>query len=315
MNNLEQKCQGVLDNIENVMVGKREVLEEVLICFLAGGHLLLEDVPGVGKTMLARSLAVSSGAKFSRVQCTPDLLPKDITGITVYHQKKEEFKFSPGPIFSQVLLVDEINRATPKTQSGLLESMAEGQVTIDGESRILPEPFFVIATQNPVEFDGTFPLPKAQLDRFMMKTSMGYPGHNDELQILEQVKKEHPIKTLKSITTPEKIVELKEKVREVHVEAKVANYLVEIVSKTRDNPDVKLGASPRGSIDLYHTAQARALIKGRDFVIPEDVKKLAPAVLSHRLVVKSESQLRGTEATNIINKILSKVSVPVIQEE
>ena len=315
MDNFAQTCEEILDNMEEVMVGKREVLEEALTCFLAGGHLLLEDVPGVGKTMLARSLAVSSGAKFRRVQCTPDLLPKDITGITVYHQETEEFEFSPGPIFSQVLLVDEVNRATPKTQSGLLESMAEGQVTIDGETKILPEPFFVIATQNPVEFDGTFPLPKAQLDRFMMKTSMGYPGQDDEVQILEQVKQEHPIKSLQSVTTPEKIEELKKKVRQVHVAEKVANYLVKIVSKTRNHPDIVLGASPRGSIDLYHTAQARALLKGREFVTPDDVKSLAKSVLSHRLVVKSESQLRGTEAENLIDKILKKVSVPVLQEE
>ncbi|MBM7557370.1 AAA family ATPase [Halanaerobacter jeridensis] len=315
MSDFDKICEEILDNMEEVMVGKREVLEEALICFLAGGHLLLEDVPGVGKTMLARSLAVSSGAEFSRVQCTPDLLPKDMTGITVYHQETEEFEFSPGPIFSQVLLVDEINRATPKTQSGLLESMAEGQVSIDGATKILPQPFFVIATQNPVEFDGTFPLPKAQLDRFMMKTSMGYPGQEDEVQILKQVKKKHPIKSLESVTTPEKIEELKKEVRQVHVADKVAEYLVKIVAKTREHPDIVLGASPRGSIDLYHTAQAKALLEGRNFVTPQDVKSLAPSVLSHRLVVKSESQLRGTEAVNLIAKILKKVSVPVLQEE
>ena len=315
MSDFETTCQEILDNMEEVMVGKREVLEEALICFLAGGHLLLEDVPGVGKTMLARSLAVSSGAECSRVQCTTDLLPKDITGITVYHQETEEFEFAPGPIFSQVLLVDEINRATPKTQSGLLESMAEGQVTIEGETKVLPEPFFVIATQNPVEFDGTFPLPKAQLDRFMMKTSMGYPSVEDEVQILEQVRQKHPIKSLESVTTPEKIEKLKEEVREVHVEPKVAEYLVKIVTKTRNHPDIVLGASPRGSIDLYHTAQARALLKGRDFVTPQDIKSLAQSVLSHRLVVKSESQLRGTEADKLIAKILKKVSVPVLQDD
>ena len=314
MAQFQQTCTKILDNIEQVMVGKREVLEETLICFLAGGHLLLEDVPGVGKTMLARSLAISSGADFQRVQCTPDLLPKDITGVSVYRQDTETFEFSPGPIFSQVLLVDEINRATPKTQSGLLESMAENQVTIEGETKELPSPFFVIATQNPVEYDGTFPLPEAQLDRFMMKTSMGYPETEEEVEILEQVKKKHPIYSLDSVSTPEEIEELKEEVRNVHVEEVVAEYMVEIVARTRSHSDILLGASPRGSIDLYHTAQARALLKGRDFVIPEDVKTLAPSVLSHRLIVRSESQLRGQEATKLVKGILQKVSVPTVQE-
>ncbi len=314
MAQFQQTCTKILDNIEQVMVGKREVLEETLICFLAGGHLLLEDVPGVGKTMLARSLAISSGADFQRVQCTPDLLPKDITGVSVYRQDTETFEFSPGPIFSQVLLVDEINRATPKTQSGLLESMAENQVTIEGETKELPSPFFVIATQNPVEYDGTFPLPEAQLDRFMMKTSMGYPETEEEVEILEQVKKKHPIYSLDSVSTPEEIEELKEEVRNVHVEEEVAEYMVEIVARTRSHSDILLGASPRGSIDLYHTAQARALLKGRDFVIPEDVKTLAPSVLSHRLIVRSESQLRGQEATKLVKGILQKVSVPTVQE-
>lgn len=314
MEEFQQTCTKILDNIEEVMVGKREVLEETLICFLAGGHLLLEDVPGVGKTMLARSLAISSGADFQRVQCTPDLLPKDITGVSVYRQDTETFEFSPGPIFSQVLLVDEINRATPKTQSGLLESMAENQVTIEGETKELPSPFFVIATQNPVEYDGTFPLPEAQLDRFMMKTSMGYPETEEEIEILEEVKKKHPIYSLKSVSNPEEIEELKEKVREVHVEEEVAEYMVKIVAQTRNHSDILLGASPRGSIDLYHTAQARALLKGRDFVIPKDVKTLAPSVLSHRLIVRSESQLRGQEATKLVKGILQKVSVPTVQE-
>lgn len=315
MEKFQETCQKIMENIEQVMVGKRRALEEVLICFLSEGHLLLEDVPGVGKTILARSLAISSGAKFRRVQCTPDLLPKDVTGVTVYHQHTGEFEFSPGPIFSQVLLVDEINRATPKTQSGLLEAMAEGQVTIDGETEELPEPFFVIATQNPVDFDGTFPLPEAQLDRFMMQTSIGYPDQQDEVQILRQVREEHPIKSLESVVTPEKINELKTKVKEVYLADEVYEYLVEIVNKTRDHPDILLGVSPRGSIDLAHTAQARAMLKGRDFVIPEDIKELAPAVLSHRIIVRSESQLRGQEADDLIKGVLSKVSVPVIEEE
>nr|WP_245547386.1 MoxR family ATPase [Halobacteroides halobius] len=311
MKRFEQVCEAIIDNIEQVIVGKRNKIEEALICFLAGGHLLLEDVPGVGKTILARALAISSGADFQRIQCTPDLLPKDVTGVTVYHQQSETFDFSPGPIFSQVLLVDEINRTTPKTQSGLLESMAEGQVTISGETKKLPTPFFVIATQNPVDFDGTFPLPKAQLDRFMMQTSIGYPDQNDEVQILKQVKQEHPIDKIESIVTPQQIEELKSQVREVHLDDEVYQYLVEVVTKTRNHPDILLGVSPRGSIDLAHTAQARALLKGRDFVIPEDIKKLAPLVLQHRISIRSESQLRGQEADDLIKGILNKVSVPV----
>lgn len=314
MEQFKQKCNEIKDNIEQVMVGKGEVVEEVLTCFLAGGHLLLEDVPGVGKTMLARSLAVSSGASFKRIQCTPDLLPKDVTGVTVYHQKDETFRFAPGPIFSQVVLVDEINRATPRTQSGLLECMAEGQVTVDGNSQELPSPFFVMATQNPVEFDGTFPLPEAQLDRFMMKVSVGYPNPEEEMKILDKVKEVHPIHNLGSVVTPEEIEDLKSKVRQVHVESKVSKYIVDIVAKTREHADLLLGVSPRGSIDLYHTSQARAALKGRDYVIPEDVKSLAPSVLSHRIIVRSESRLRGRKAENLIEEIITQVPVPVIQE-
>ncbi|WP_027340373.1 AAA family ATPase [Halonatronum saccharophilum] len=314
MKEFKEQCNQIINNMENVMVGKREVIEDLLTCFLAGGHLLLEDVPGVGKTMLARSLAHSSGAKFKRIQCTPDLLPKDVTGVTVYHQDKGEFEFSPGPIFSQVVVVDEINRATPRTQSGLLECMAEGQVTVDGESRKLPRPFFVIATQNPVDFDGTFPLPEAQLDRFMMKVSVGYPGEGQEVKILHKVRKTHPIEDLGSVVTPEDLKEMKGQVRDVHVEEKVAQYIVDIVAKTRNHSDLKLGVSPRGSIDLYHSTQAKAALKGRDFVIPDDVKELAPSILSHRIILHSASRLRGQKAEGIIKDILQKIPVPIVQE-
>ena len=311
MEDVSQISEEIINNIEKVIVGKREVIERVLVCFLSGGHLLLEDVPGVGKTILARSLAVSSGADFSRVQCTPDLLPKDITGVNIYRQDKQEFEFSAGPIFSQVLLIDEINRTTPRTQSGLLEAMAEGQVSVEGMSKKLPEPFFVISTQNPVEFDGTFPLPEAQLDRFMMQTEIGYPNQAEEVNILELVKKNHPIDSLESVVDSDRINQIKAKIRDVHVEEKVRNYIVEIVSRTRNNSDLLLGVSPRGSIDLYHAAQALAAIRGRDYVIPDDVKELAVDVLSHRIVISSEISLRGKDKRTIIKQILNNVAVPI----
>ncbi len=315
MQEVSQISEKIINNIEEVIVGKREVIERLLVCFLSGGHLLLEDVPGVGKTILARSLAISSGADFSRVQCTPDLLPKDITGVNVYRQDKQEFEFAAGPIFSQVLLIDEINRTTPRTQSGLLEAMAEGQVSVEGMSKKLPEPFFVISTQNPVEFDGTFPLPEAQLDRFMMQTEIGYPSQKEEENILELVKTKHPIDSLESVVDSDKINQIKAKIRDVHVEAKVRNYIVEIVSKTRDNSNLLLGVSPRGSIDLYHAAQALAAIRGRDYVIPDDVKELAVDVLSHRIVISSEISLRGINKRKIIEQILNSVPVPINGED
>lgn len=314
MNEFQQICERIITNMEQVMVGKRRVIEDTLTCFLAGGHLLLEDVPGVGKTMLARSLALSSGAGFKRIQCTPDLLPKDVTGVSVYLQSTGGFEFRPGPIFSQVVLVDEINRATPRTQSGLLECMAEGQVTVDGETRRLPQPFFVLATQNPVEFDGTFPLPEAQLDRFMMKLSVGYPSLEEEVKILDQVKEVHPVDSLEKAVTPKEILHVKAQVRKVYVAPQVSRYLVEIVTKTRDHADLLLGVSPRGSIDLYHSAQAAALLRGRDYVIPEDIKGLAVQVLSHRVIVRSESRLRGRTARTVLEELLGQVLVPVVQE-
>ena len=314
MKEYQQIFAKIIANMEHVMVGKRKVIEDTLVCFLAGGHLLLEDVPGVGKTMLARSLAVSSGATFKRIQCTPDLLPKDVTGVSVYQQSTGTFEFRPGPIFAQVVLVDEINRATPRTQSGLLECMAESQATVDGETRQLPQPFFVMATQNPVEFDGTFPLPEAQLDRFMMKLSVGYPAPEEEVQILEQVKESHPVQRLEKAVTPEIILDLRAQTRKVYVAPEVSKYIVEIVTKTRDHSDLVLGVSPRGSIDLYHSARALALLRGRDYVIPEDVKELVIPVLSHRIIVRPESRLRGRSGVRILEEILGQVVVPVVQE-
>lgn len=313
MKEVQQIVAKMIQNMEQVMVGKRTVIEDVLTCFLAGGHLLLEDVPGVGKTMLARSLAVTSGATFKRIQCTPDLLPKDVTGISVYHQNSGTFEFRPGPIFAQVVLVDEINRATPRTQSGLLECMAERQVTVDGDTRRLPVPFFVMATQNPVEFDGTFPLPEAQLDRFMMKLSVGYPTIDEEIKILDEVREVHPIERLTSVVTPEEILTLQTEMRKVYVDSDVARYLVDLVTQTRGHADLLLGVSPRGSIDLYHAAQARALLQGRDYVIPEDVKGLAATVLCHRMVIRSESRLRGRNALAVLREILEQIAVPVVR--
>lgn len=313
MREIQQFFERMIQNMEQVLVGKRTVIEDTLTCFLAGGHLLLEDVPGVGKTMLARSLAVTSGLAFKRIQCTPDLLPKDVTGISVYHQDSGTFEFRPGPVFAQVVLVDEINRATPRTQSGLLECMAEGQVTVDGETRRLPAPFFVIATQNPVEFDGTFPLPEAQLDRFMMKVSIGYPTAGEELKILHEVRDVHPIERLTGVGAAGEILRLRTQARSVYLDPEVARYLVEIVTRTRGHADLTLGVSPRGSIDLSHAAQARALLQGRDYVIPEDIKGLAIPVLSHRMLVRSESRLRGRNALTVLKEILEQVAVPVVR--
>lgn len=298
-------------NMEKVIVGKRQALEQALITLYCNGHLLIEDAPGLGKTMLARSLAGSIDAKFNRIQCTPDLMPADITGISIYNSDSKSFEFRKGPVFSQILLVDEINRATPKTQSALLEAMGEAQVSAEGKSLQLPAPFFVIATQNGVEFEGTFPLPEAQMDRFLICMTIGYPGADEEARVITMQNTEHPIHSLKSIINPENIVSIQHLVTKVYVDASITDYIVRIVSSTRSSQDVLLGASPRGSIALYKTSQARAAIYGRDYVIPEDVKALAPSVLSHRLIVRPESRLRNISAKDIIDRILAITAVPL----
>ncbi|MGI5817639.1 MAG: AAA family ATPase [Armatimonadota bacterium] len=301
----------IVENVEKVIVGKRRPVRLTLIALLCEGHVLLEDVPGVAKTMLARSLATSVGASFARVQCTPDLLPSDITGVSVFNQKEFEFQFQPGPILNQLLLADELNRATPRAQAALLEAMAERQITVDGTTRELPEPFFVIATQNPIEHEGTFPLPEAQLDRFLMRLSIGYPSFTDENEVLERLKLGHPLRKLRQVASAEEIVEAQNAIREVFVHEKVRQYLVRIVHATRRHDDLALGASPRASIALYRTSQALAALEGREFVLPDDVKYVSEAVLGHRLILSSEARLRGKLVDDLIDDIVSSIPAPV----
>ena len=311
METIQSFAQTVVENVERVIVGKREAIELILIALLSDGHVLLEDVPGVGKTMLARSVAVSLGLSFKRIQCTPDLLPNDITGVSVYNQKTGAFEFRPGPTFVNILLADEINRATPRTQSALLEAMQEHQVSVDGVSRPLPEPFIVLATQNPIEYEGTFPLPEAQLDRFLMRISLGYPSFTDERQILRNLRGEHPIGSIQQVVEGTALIELRRLVWDVHVDDSVADYIIALTQATRSHPDIALGASPRGSLALFKTAQARAALAGRDYVLPDDVKYLAPITLAHRLILKPESQLRGRTAASILRDLLEQTKLDI----
>lgn len=303
----------ITQNISQVIIGKRTAIRLLLVAMLSEGHVLLEDVPGVGKTILARSMAISLGGSFSRIQFTPDLLPSDVTGVSVYDPGSSQFVFRPGPIMAQVVLADEINRATPRTQSSLLECMGEGQVTVDNKTHLLPKPFFVLATQNPIEFEGTFPLPEAQLDRFFMKLHLGYPDLNEENEILLRQRLGHPIESIAPCTTPEEFIELQQIVREVYVEASVREYIVRLVHTTRTHADVALGASPRASLALFRGGQANAALDGRDYVVPDDVKALAVPVISHRLMLRPESQLRGMTAEGLVQDLLE--TVPVKFEE
>jgi MoxR-like ATPase len=294
----------VIDNVEKVIIGKRPAIELIVVSLLCEGHVLLEDVPGSGKTMLARSIAVSLGNTFKRVQCTPDLLPNDITGVSIFNQKNGEFEFRPGPIFVNILLADEINRATPRTQSALLEAMQEQQVTVDGTTRELPRPFLVLATQNPVEYEGTFPLPEAQLDRFLMRLSLGYPSPQDERQILLNLWREHPITKLESVVDGNEIPALQRQVWDVHVDETLQEYIVRLAAATRAHSDLALGISPRGSLALFKAAQALAAVRGREHVLPDDIKYLAPVTLPHRFIVTPEAELRGRTAKNILADVL-----------
>lgn len=304
-------AEKLLANIEKVIVGKEEPVKLCLAALISKGHVLIEDVPGLGKTMLARSIAKSINAEFKRVQFTPDILPSDITGVSVYNQKTQEFEARIGPIFSNIVLADEINRTTPRTQSGLLECMQESRVTIDGQSYNLPQPFFVMATQNPIEFHGTYPLPEAQMDRFLMQINMGYPQEKDEILILDKQRKEHPIEKISSVSSLEEIVSLQEKATSVHLSEDMVKFITSIVRSTRSHPEVLLGASPRGSLALMQTSRAFALIEGRDFVMPDDIKKMARYTLAHRIVLKTEAQVEGRTKEQIIEEVLRSVVVPL----
>lgn len=298
-------------NIQKVIVGKDETIDIALIAMLCEGHLLLEDVPGTGKTTLAKTIAASLGCTFRRVQFTPDLLPSDVTGIYYYNQKGQEFEFRSGPIFSQILLADEINRATPRTQSALLEAMQERQVTVDIATHQLPRPFLVLATQNPIELEGTFPLPEAQLDRFLMKLAIGYPNEREENDILLRFERTDPLETLEKVVEPEDILTMQRLVREIRVEESVRQYIVNVCRQTREHEDIELGASPRATMALYRTCQALAAINDREFVIPDDVKNMAPFVLTHRLIINPQTRLRGRQPEDVIREVVNTVAVPI----
>jgi MoxR-like ATPase len=310
MQAVRQLAERLIQNVERVIFGKRDVIELTVICLLCQGHLLIEDVPGVGKTMLAKALARSLGGSFKRIQFTPDMLPSDVTGNSIYNQKTGEFEFRPGPIMAQIVLADEINRATPKTQAALLEAMEERQVTVDGVTYRLGPPFLVLATQNPIEYEGTFPLPEAQLDRFLMRISLGYPSPEQEMAILDAQQFSHPIEKLRQVTTIEEVVAMQEALKSVYADKLIKEYIVTLVDATRHHPDVYLGASPRGALTLFRTAQARAAIHSRDYVIPDDVKALAPATLGHRIIISPAARLRGTVASDILDELLRTTPVP-----
>jgi len=300
----------VIANIEKVIIGKRETIELAVIGLLCQGHLLIEDVPGVGKTMLARSLARSLGCAFSRIQFTPDMLPSDVTGVSIFNQVSREFEFRPGPIMAQIVLGDEINRATPKTQAALLEAMGERQVTVDGVTRPLPRPFMVLATQNPIEYEGTFPLPEAQVDRFLMRIRLGYPSAEDEIHVLERQQYRHPLDELDQVVTADEMIQAQEAIKEVYISPALKRYIVDLTIQTRDHPEVYLGASPRGSLALFRTSQARAALSGRDFVLPDDIKALAVPTQAHRVILGPSARLRDLSAEQIVIEILQSTSVP-----
>lgn len=300
----------VIGNLEKVIVGKRQSIELIVIGLLCQGHVLIEDVPGVGKTMLARSLARSLDCSFNRIQFTPDMLPSDVTGVSIYNQQQNKFEFRPGPIIGQIILADEINRATPKTQAALLEAMEERQVTVDGTTHILPKPFMVMATQNPIEYEGTFPLPEAQLDRFLLRLRLGYPSMQDEIRVLGDQQIQHPLETLKSAVKLKEILQAINDVKQIYISPAIKKYIVELTTRTRQSADVYLGASPRGSLSLARAGQARAGLMGRDFVLPDDIQALAVAVLAHRIIVSPAARLSDLSSDRIIQEIVHTVAVP-----
>ena len=302
----------IVANMEKVIIGKRPQLALALSAYLCEGHILLEDVPGVAKTMFARALARSVGCTFKRLQCTPDLLPTDVTGVSVFNQKSAEFEFRPGPVFAQTLLADEINRATPRTQAALLEAMAERRVSVDGQTYVLKPPFLVVATQNPVDQEGTFPLPEAQLDRFLIRLSLGYPSFEEESRMLTRLQKGHPIDDLNPVVPAQDVIAAQDAVREVHIDDKIKKYILDIVHHSREHEDILLGGSPRASIALFRTGQALAAVSGRDFVIPDDVKRMAQPVLAHRLILKPESRLRKQTPAKVVAELVGDAKVPIL---
>nr|MBC7244214.1 MoxR family ATPase [Chloroflexota bacterium] len=308
---IKMAMEQVITNIEKVIIGKRDVIELTLVALLCEGHVLIEDVPGTGKTTLAKAIARSLGCSFQRIQFTPDLLPSDVTGLYFFNQKTQDFEFRPGPIMAQIVLADEINRATPRTQAALLEAMQERQVSIDLETKPLPRPFLVLATQNPIELEGTFPLPEAQVDRFLMKIKLGYPSEKDENEMLLRYEHEDPLETLQPVLSSETLLQFQTQVRSIQVEESVRQYLVRITRASREHPAVELGVSPRGTLALYKTAQALAALRGRDYVIPDDIKHLAPSVLTHRIIIHPQTRLRGRTPEQVIAEIGDSVPVPV----
>lgn len=306
-------AEKILSNMQKVIIGKPLETELALLALICQGHLLIEDVPGVGKTMLAKSIAKSVGCSFKRIQFTPDILPADITGVSIYNQKTHDFEFRPGPIMAQIVLADEINRASPKTQSALLECMEEHQITVDGLTHAMPRPFMVMATQNPIEYEGTFPLPETQLDRFLLRINIGYPSIADEIIIMEKQQYVHPIESLEQVADNDELLRLQDAAKQVHVDSLVKEYIVKLVEATRHHPVVYLGASPRGSLALFRLAQAQALLKGRDFALPDDVKALAESALAHRLIVNSSARIQGASGRSIVAEIRESVPVPGAQ--
>lgn len=310
MTKVQDVARRITDNVNQVIVGKSWEVQLATIALICRGHILIEDIPGVGKTMLAKSLARSVGCTFRRIQFTPDMLPSDVTGVSVFNQKTREFEFRPGPVMAQIVLTDEINRATPKTQSALLEAMEERQVTVDGVTYAMPEPFQVLATQNPIEYEGTFPLPEAQLDRFMMRISLGYPRKSEEITIMDAQRRVHPIETLEQVVTAEELLAAQQEVKDIYIADPIKEYIVNLVDATRHHGDIYLGASPRGSLALYKTSQALAAIQGRDYVIPDDIKALAVVTLAHRLIISPSARLKNVESRHVIQELLETIAVP-----